>query len=110
MTSGVPRKRIDLGQDAYELRQQGLTYRAIAKWLGVTVAMAGRVWPKHGTANMPDVEPNNRDATFVGTKHPDMRVRSTDLVGNDKVPVDLLNKLQLVQNDGTDADPVFPSL
>jgi hypothetical protein len=25
---------------AYEMRQEGLTYRVIAKWLGVTLAMA----------------------------------------------------------------------
>ena len=36
------KRRIDLDQRAYELRQQGLTYRAIAKWLGVTLAMARR--------------------------------------------------------------------
>jgi hypothetical protein len=27
---------------AYEMRQEGLTYRVIAKWLGVTLAMARR--------------------------------------------------------------------
>ena len=36
------KRRIDLDQRAYELRQQGLTYRAIAKWLGVDVSMARR--------------------------------------------------------------------
>jgi orotate phosphoribosyltransferase-like protein len=40
-------RRIDLDQRAYELRQQGLTYRAIAKWLGVTVAMARRRVLRH---------------------------------------------------------------
>jgi hypothetical protein len=40
-------KRIDLDQRAHELRQQGLTYRAIAKWLGVTVAMAWRRVLRH---------------------------------------------------------------
>jgi hypothetical protein len=35
-------KRTDLDQLAYELRSQGLTYRAIAKWLGVTLAMTRR--------------------------------------------------------------------
>ena len=39
--------RIDLDQRAYELRQQGLTYRAIAKWLGVTLAMARRRVLRH---------------------------------------------------------------
>jgi hypothetical protein len=43
----VTRKRTDLDQRAYELRQQGLTYRAIAKWLGVTVAMARRRVLRH---------------------------------------------------------------
>jgi transposase len=43
----VTRKRIDLDQRAYELRQQGLTYRAIAKWLGVTLAMARRRVLRH---------------------------------------------------------------
>jgi hypothetical protein len=41
------RRRIDLDQRAYELRQQGLTYRAIAKWLGVTLAMARRRVLRH---------------------------------------------------------------
>jgi hypothetical protein len=36
----VNHHRADLDQRAYELRQQGLTYRAIAKWLGVTLPMA----------------------------------------------------------------------
>jgi transposase len=40
-------RRIDLDQRAYELRQQGLTYRAIAKWLGVTLAMARRRVLRH---------------------------------------------------------------
>jgi transposase len=39
--------RADLDQRAYELRQQGLTYRAIAKWLGVTLAMARRRVLRH---------------------------------------------------------------
>jgi hypothetical protein len=43
----VTRKRTDLDQRAYELRQQGLTYRAIAKWLGVTLAMARRRVLRH---------------------------------------------------------------
>jgi hypothetical protein len=43
----MTRKRIDLDQRAYELRQQGLTYRAIAKWLGVTLAMARRRVLRH---------------------------------------------------------------
>jgi transposase len=43
----VTRKRIDLDQRAYEMRQQGLTYRAIAKWLGVTLAMARRRVLRH---------------------------------------------------------------
>jgi len=34
--------RMDLDALAYELHSQRLTNRAIAKWLGVTVAMAGR--------------------------------------------------------------------
>jgi transposase len=41
------KRRSDLDQRAYELRQQGLTYRAIAKWLGVTVAMARRRVLRH---------------------------------------------------------------
>jgi hypothetical protein len=36
----VTRKRTDLDQRAYELRQQGPTYRAIAKWLGWTLGVA----------------------------------------------------------------------
>ena len=36
------KRRIDLDQRAYELRQQGLTYRAIADRLGVDVSMARR--------------------------------------------------------------------
>ena len=40
-------RRIDLDERAYELRLQGLTYRAIAKWLGVTVAMARRRVLRH---------------------------------------------------------------
>jgi orotate phosphoribosyltransferase-like protein len=43
----MTRKRTDLDQRAYELRQQGLTYRAIAKWLGVTLAMARRRVLRH---------------------------------------------------------------
>jgi hypothetical protein len=43
----VTRHRADLDQRAYELRQQGLTYRAIAKWLGVTLAMAPRRVLRH---------------------------------------------------------------
>ena len=43
----VTRKRTDLDQRAYELRQQELTYRAIAKWLGVTLAMARRRVLRH---------------------------------------------------------------
>jgi orotate phosphoribosyltransferase-like protein len=43
----VTRKRTDLDERAYELRQQGLTYRAIAKWLGVTLAMARRRVLRH---------------------------------------------------------------
>jgi hypothetical protein len=39
----VTRKRTDLDKLAYELRAEGLTYRAIAKWLGVT--------PRHGPAS-----------------------------------------------------------
>ncbi len=35
-------RRSDLDQRAYELRQQGLTYRAIAKWLGVTLGCCAR--------------------------------------------------------------------
>jgi hypothetical protein len=38
-------RRTDVDERAYELRAQGLTYRAIAKWLGATLAMARR-WPK----------------------------------------------------------------
>jgi hypothetical protein len=41
-SEAVSRRRFDLEQRAYELRQQGLTYRAIATWLGVTLAMAPR--------------------------------------------------------------------
>ena len=41
------KRRIDLDARAYELRQQGLTYRAIAKWLGVTLAMARRRVLRH---------------------------------------------------------------
>ena len=37
----------DLDARAYALRQQGLTYRAIAKWLGVTLAMARRRVLRH---------------------------------------------------------------
>jgi hypothetical protein len=40
-------RRSDLDQRAYELRQHGLTYRAIAKWLGVTLAMARRRVLRH---------------------------------------------------------------
>jgi hypothetical protein len=43
----VTRKRTDLDKRAYELRAQGLTYRAIAKWLGVTLAMARRRVLRH---------------------------------------------------------------
>jgi orotate phosphoribosyltransferase-like protein len=43
----VSNKRADLDQRAYELRQQGLTYRAIARWLGVTLAMARRRVLRH---------------------------------------------------------------
>ena len=43
----MTRKRTDLDQRAYELRQQELTYRAIAKWLGVTLAMARRRVLRH---------------------------------------------------------------
>jgi hypothetical protein len=42
-----PKRRTNLDQRAYELRAQGLTYRAIAKWLGVTVAMARRRVLRH---------------------------------------------------------------
>jgi putative spermidine/putrescine transport system substrate-binding protein len=44
-------------------------------------------------------------AWLNGYCHP---IRFKDLVSNNKVPGDLLNKLQQVQND--DADPVFPTL
>jgi hypothetical protein len=40
-------RRTDVDQRAYELRTQGLTYRAIAKWLGVTLAMARRRVLRH---------------------------------------------------------------
>ena len=40
-------RRTDLDERAYELRAQGLTYRAIAKWLGVTFAMARRRVLRH---------------------------------------------------------------
>src|SRR5215207_11063019 len=43
----MTRKPTDLDARAYELRQQGLTYRAIAKWLGVTLAMARRRVLRH---------------------------------------------------------------
>jgi hypothetical protein len=43
-------RRTDLDHRAYELRQQGLTYRAIAKWLGVTLAMARRRVLRHERA------------------------------------------------------------
>ena len=43
----MTRHRADLDQRAYELRQQGLTYRGIAKWLGVTLAMARRRVLRH---------------------------------------------------------------
>ena len=43
----VTHKRTDLDQRAYELRQQGLTYRAIAKWLGVTLAITWRRVLRH---------------------------------------------------------------
>ena len=46
----MTRHRADLDQRAYELRQQGLTYRAIAKWLGVTLAMARRRVLRHERA------------------------------------------------------------
>jgi hypothetical protein len=38
----VSSKRADLDTLAYELRAQGLTYRAIAKWLRVTFASGHR--------------------------------------------------------------------
>jgi len=41
------KRRIDLDERAYELRQKGLTYWAIAKWLGVTVVMARRRVLRH---------------------------------------------------------------
>jgi hypothetical protein len=41
------KRRIDRDQRAYELRQHGLTYRALAKWLGVTLAMARRRVLRH---------------------------------------------------------------
>jgi predicted transcriptional regulator len=43
----VTRHRADLDELAHELRAQGLTYRAIAKWLGVTLAMARRRVLRH---------------------------------------------------------------
>jgi hypothetical protein len=43
----VRHRRTDPDERAYELRSQGLTYRAIAKWLGVTVAMARRRVLRH---------------------------------------------------------------
>jgi predicted site-specific integrase-resolvase len=47
LREAVSSKRTDLDQRAYELRTQGLTYRAIAKWLGVTLAMARRRVLRH---------------------------------------------------------------
>jgi len=41
------RRRADLDELAYELRRQGLTYRAIAERLGVTESMALRRVVRH---------------------------------------------------------------
>jgi hypothetical protein len=46
MTEAVT-QGIDLDARASDLRQQGLTYQAIAKWLGVTVTMARRRVLRH---------------------------------------------------------------
>ena len=43
----VSRKAPTFDARAYELRQQGVTYQAIAKWLGVTLAMAQRRVLRH---------------------------------------------------------------
>ena len=43
----MTRRRTDLDALAYELRAQGLTYRAIADRLGVTLAMARRRVLRH---------------------------------------------------------------
>jgi hypothetical protein len=56
----VTRKRTDLDQRAYELRQQGLTYRAIAKWLGVTLAMARRRVLRHERTLREAAKPTDR--------------------------------------------------
>ena len=47
LRKAVSSKRADLDKLACELRAQGLTYRAIAKWLGVTLAMARRRVLRH---------------------------------------------------------------
>ena len=46
-TAKAVTQRIDLDARAYDLRQQGLTYRAIAKRLGVNVTMARRRVLRH---------------------------------------------------------------
>ena len=56
----MTRHRADLDQRAYELRAQGLTYRAIAKWLGVTFAMARRRVLRHERTLREAAKPTNR--------------------------------------------------
>jgi orotate phosphoribosyltransferase-like protein len=60
----MTRKRTDLDQRAYELRQQGLTYRAIAKWLGVTLAMARRRVLRHERMLREPANPGDRSQRY----------------------------------------------
>ncbi len=54
-------RRIDLDERAYELRAQGLTYQAVAKWLGVTVAMARRRVLRHERMLREAAKPTERE-------------------------------------------------
>jgi hypothetical protein len=56
----VTRKRTDLDQRAYELRQQGPTYRAIAKWLGWTLGVARRRVLRHERMLREAAQPSER--------------------------------------------------
>jgi DNA-directed RNA polymerase specialized sigma24 family protein len=56
----VTRHRADLDQLAYELRAQGLTYKAIADRLGVTLAMARRRVLRHERILREAAKPTNR--------------------------------------------------
>jgi transposase len=53
-------RRTDLDKLAYELRAQGLTYRAIAKRLGVTLAMARRRVLRHEQTLREAAKPTDR--------------------------------------------------